>query len=179
MQFQRTRIFPPCTHPHTAGTKRCLACEQESRRLTNDERLALFWSKVDTSGECWRWTAQISTRGYGRFTEHRRSVSAHRWVYRQVCGPIPSGLQIDHRCNTRACVRPAHLQLLTPRDNTLRGTSFSAKNARATHCVNGHEFTADNTYTYKRHDHNGRPERRCRICHRRRRRGAVRRSRCD
>ena len=33
---------------------------------------------------------------------------------------------------------------MTNRENTLRGTSFAAINARKTHCKNGHELSGDN-----------------------------------
>ncbi|MGW3144886.1 HNH endonuclease signature motif containing protein [Streptomyces sp. NPDC001177] len=130
-----------------------------------------FWVKVDrfgpapttapALGPCWLWTASKNNNGYGQFTlrqdGRRRLVLPHRWIYELVKGPIPSGMEIDHRCNTRACVRPSHLRVATHRENTLRGNSITAQMARKTHCKNGHEFTPENTYYQKR-------GRRCRPC---------------
>lgn len=80
-----------------------------------------FWSKVDRSGECWRWTAKITRDGYGCFTVKRNGKTkfygAHRFAYELTSGPIPAGMQVDHRCFNRWCVRPEHLRLASNRQN--------------------------------------------------------------
>ena len=116
-----------------------------------------FWSKVrsDDSG-CWLWTGH-TRRGYGGFRDGRE-VAAHRWAYERCVGPIPDGLQLDHLCRTRACVRPAHMEPVTARENILRGAGLAAQRARATHCPKGHEYTAANTYARNRHRY-------CKRCH--------------
>jgi hypothetical protein len=44
-------------------------------------------------------------------------------------------------------VNPAHLELVTPRENTEASTATPAHiNRRKTHCPRGHEFTPENTY---------------------------------
>lgn len=43
------------------------------------------------------------------------------------------------------CVNPDHLEIVTSKENILRGASFSAVNAAKTHCVRGHAFTPENT----------------------------------
>jgi hypothetical protein len=126
-----------------------------------------FWSKVDTAGPvpehrpslgpCWLWTATTTPNGYGYFKVGGRMVLAYRWAWQELFGPIPEGLQPDHLCRTRLCVRPSHLELVTPRENTLRGVSFAARNARTTHCPRGHEYTEANTRLY-------RGRRYCRAC---------------
>ena len=121
-----------------------------------------FTRKIDTSGDCWKWTGCVIRTGYGAVwaSSERRTAGAHRVAYELFVGPIPKGRQLDHLCRNPRCVRPDHLEPVTPRENTLRGTSFAAENARKTHCHRGHEYTPENTYLYKR---NGR-WRDCRAC---------------
>lgn len=122
----------------------------------NEER---FWSKVDTTGECWLWTSRIERSGYGRFKSSGKYHYAHRVAYGLAVGPIPDGLTIDHLCRVRNCVNPAHLEPVTQRENTLRGEGVAARNARKTHCPQGHEYTLENTCV-------SRGLRHCRTCNR-------------
>lgn len=77
-----------------------------------------FWSKVDKSGECWLWTACLSSNGYGQFkpVSHRRQ-KAHRFVWELTHGQIPNGLCVCHHCDHPSCVNPAHLFLGTHGEN--------------------------------------------------------------
>src|SRR6266487_598808 len=54
-----------------------------------------FWSKVDRTGACWIWTGRRDAYGYGVFKVDRRNLGAHRWLYEQVVGLIPSELETD------------------------------------------------------------------------------------
>lgn len=108
--------------------------------------------------ECWPWLGHLNDHGYGRLDFRGRSVFAHRLVYETVIGPIPEGLNLDHLCHKpeecasgdacphRRCANPRHLAATRIRDNVLRGTGPSAKNARATHCKHGHALTDDNVF---------------------------------
>jgi hypothetical protein len=139
--------------------------------------MARFMAKVDMHGPvpahrsdlgpCWVWTAFLNHLGYGRFSadvDGRRSqVQAHRWLYEQLLGPIPPGLEPDHLCRNRGCVNPAHLEPVTHTENMLRGQTVNAINAAKTHCPRGHEYTPENTYIAPP---GSRTKRRCRICNR-------------
>lgn len=79
-----------------------------------------FWAKVDKSGDCWIWTAYAHPsrdRLYGQFTIGRKKLRAHRFSYEMTHGEIPDGYVIDHICHNTLCVKPAHLQAVTVKEN--------------------------------------------------------------
>ena len=93
-----------------------------------------FWSKVEKSDGCWLWVAARSDYGHGIFTLDRVSIRAHRVSYTLAYGYPGDDLVVDHLCGNPACVNPEHLELVTHRVNTLRGTSAPATNARKACC---------------------------------------------
>jgi hypothetical protein len=126
---------------------------------------------VDENG-CWIWQKAKTTKGYGYKYRDGRMVVAHRWMYELSVGPIPEGLQLDHLCRVHACINPAHLEPVTPRENNRRGIGRAAANARKTHCIRGHAFDEENTYLLP----SGRG-RACRECKRQQQRAAGKRDR--
>ena len=99
---------------------------------------------------CWRWAMNPKGR-YGQFSVGKqKGLLAHRVAYELFNGPIPAGLTVDHLCRNTRCVNPAHLEAVTQRVNTLRGTGPIAVNAAKTVCDHGHELTEANTYLDKR-----------------------------
>jgi hypothetical protein len=136
---------------------------KRGRVLNLEER---FWSRVDKTETCWLWTAGKSSWGYGNFAVAKdKYKSAHVFAYELEHGPIQPvegvRLTLDHLCRMPSCVRPSHLELVSNRENILRGTGFAAKYAVATHCKQGHEFTPANTGTRQRKE-GGRFCRECR-----------------
>ncbi|KKL52374.1 hypothetical protein LCGC14_2286080 [marine sediment metagenome] len=111
-----------------------------------------FWNKVySIESGCWMWCGAITGGGYGNFNiQPGQWSSAHRLTYQEFVGLIPiSRLNerwtLDHLCRVRACVNPLHLEVVTNRENILRGVGFAARHAKTDSCVNGHEFTPENT----------------------------------
>lgn len=122
--------------------------------MNQEER---FWDKVTKTETCWLWTGYTSSDNYGRFNVgNHRPVLAHRFAYALSGGLIPDGLQLDHLCRVRNCVNPDHLEVVTNRENTLRGLHGQL----ITHCPRGHEYTDVNT-RFRKNGH-----RVCRTCHR-------------
>lgn len=82
-------------------------------------RIRAFWAKVDTSGDCWLWTAAVDSAGYGRFRANAAGKldGAHRISYTLCRGPIGDGLLVCHTCDVKLCVRPSHLFLGTDKTN--------------------------------------------------------------
>ena len=145
-----------------------------------------FWAKVEFTATCWLWTATLTRKGYGQFYPTTTpGVPAHRWAYEFCIGAIPEGLQIDHLCRVRRCVRPDHLEVVTPRENHRRGLAplllaqylqrlresgeltggaiaMRERQWAKLHCPQGHPYDSLNTsITAKGH-------RNCRTCHRNR-----------
>lgn len=122
------------------------------------------FSHVVMVDSCWEWVGALSSDGYGRFHDGLRMVQAHRFMYEARRGPIGGGLSLDHLCRNRRCVNPDHLEIVTHRENCLRGESPSALVVRTNTCANGHAMVGWNV----RVETNG--KRRCRTCHNRRER---------
>lgn len=133
-----------------------------------DSDVDRFLAKIEKQENgCWEWTATHNNQGYGQFRIGNFTAKAHRISYMMFVGPIPDGLELDHLCRNRSCVSPEHLEPVTSQENTLRSPiAVAAINAAKTHCLNGHEFTPENTYMQGKHLQN----RGCRECQRNRQR---------
>ncbi len=107
--------------------------------------VASFVSKVRVAGrsECWLWTGQRDAYGYGRFTSGRRKgfpQQAHQISLLLFKGEaVPSGMHTDHLCRNPSCVNPHHLEVVTPRENAMRGDS--GKWRRSETCFRGHPWS--------------------------------------
>jgi len=84
--------------------------QETNRRFKN-------FVKIDPSG-CWVWTGGLC-KGYPDFylINKQRSVRAHRYLWELLNGKISEGLELHHRCENKACIRPSHLKLLSHADH--------------------------------------------------------------
>lgn len=74
---------------------------------------------VPESG-CWIWIGSRNAGGYGTVKYRGKVWLAHRASYTILAGPIPPGLELDHKCRVRACVNPDHLEPVTGQENIQR-----------------------------------------------------------
>lgn len=83
-----------------------------------DKDIQRFWSKVDKNGPvpphcpelgpCWVWTGTDMGAGYGTIKVQGRMIRVHRFAYQLKHGPIPSSVNVLHRCDNKKCCRDSH-----------------------------------------------------------------------
>lgn len=103
-----------------------------------------FWSKVAKGApdECWIW--QAARRGdYGFFNLPPTTMGAHKYAYIEAHGPVPAGFQVDHMCHVKLCCNPAHLQVVTPKQNTENHSGPARNNSSG---IRGVYFTQDKSW---------------------------------
>lgn len=110
---------------------------------------------------CWVWQGTKRSNGYGVTVYRGKQTTTHRAMY-QIVNEVLLGqdVEVDHTCNTRDCINPEHLEVVTHQENMFRG-----KTRRKT-CRNGHEWNEMNTYVtqVKRKQGGMREQRYCRLC---------------
>ena len=65
-----------------------------------------------------------------------RTPRVHRQVWEDMRGPIPDGMEIEHACRVRSCVRPSHKYLVTRGQN--ERLKIWRNRARIELCPEGH-----------------------------------------
>lgn len=58
-----------------------------------------------------------NTDGYCNMWHNHKMRRAHRHVYEECFGEIEEGLVVRHKCDTRNCINPEHLELGTHQEN--------------------------------------------------------------
>lgn len=81
--------------------------------------------------KCWDWQGPTSGNGrgggYPRMNLDGQTVAVHRVVFTHYYGYIPGKKHIDHTCRNRLCVNPAHLELVTHKQNCKRRDKANGK----------------------------------------------------
>lgn len=123
-----------------------------------------LFEKFSRGNGCWEWKGPITWNGYGIFVYGQdhvpKGTTAHRAVYQELVGKIPESMQLDHLCKNKLCVNPSHMEVVTARENLMRGETKAAENVSKTHCPKGHEYRLNQSPHYLRVN-----ERRCHVCH--------------
>ena len=126
------------------------------KRFQSEPLEVRFWNYVNKNSgifalvngeisECWLWTGSLSGKGYAYMSVNNRSKQAYKIGYELTKGPVPAGLELDHLCRTKNCVRPDHLESVTRVENQRRSPlTLAGMNIRKTHCPNGHPYDGIN-----------------------------------
>jgi hypothetical protein len=106
-------------YTQTCGNRLCVNPQHITEIWTTAQ--SRFWKRVAVTDRCWLWTGGLTATGYGQFHFHGRPRVAHKYLYEFERGPVPDGLELDHLCRVRNCVRPDHLEAVTHAENIRRG----------------------------------------------------------
>ncbi len=88
---------------------------------------ARFWPKVNKTDTCWLWQAGCDKDGYGAFKYNDAPGKAHTFSYLLHNKRVPRGMVIDHLCRNPRCVNPEHLEMVSHRENVVRGATVLSK----------------------------------------------------
>ena len=82
------------------------------------------------------------TDGYGRIGKSRKrgTRGAHIVAYELAKGPVPEGLQLDHKCRVRCCINPDHLEPVTQLLNIRRGANMGQRKFVCDACGSPYEI---------------------------------------
>lgn len=94
-----------------------------------------LWMRVFRTAWCWVWLGPLMLGGrYGGISVQGKTKPAHKVAWESVNGPVPEGLELDHLCRNRRCVRPDHLEPVTHLENMRRGARAQEVPLRGYRC---------------------------------------------
>lgn len=118
VRVQRARGWCILHYTHWSKTGDPRRIDHPTFGMTPEQRLLHYTRKTDG---CWLWEGAKIYSGYGSVCwSEFETPFVHRIAYMLWVGPIPPGLEIDHLCSVRNCVRPDHLEVVSRAENNRR-----------------------------------------------------------
>lgn len=87
--------------------------------LTLRQKIETNLLKPDGESGCWVWSKHLSD-GYGMVKWKGKELRVHRAYLIELGVRVPTAMDVDHLCRNKACSNPAHLEVVTHRENVLR-----------------------------------------------------------
>lgn len=97
---------------------------------------------------CWEWMGTKNTGGYGMMGFRGKRHLAHRLAYEFKIGPVPTGMDLLHKCDNIVCVNPAHLVPGTAKDNIIDSINKGRWNRKGENNV-GAKLSARDVYAIR------------------------------
>lgn len=132
----------------------------------------VYANSIPDEDGCLIWDGAKNHAGYGLINIDGNKIT-HRITYKADVGPIPEGLELDHNCEKRACVRTACLEPVTHAENLRRSRErgrYPRKTAVGDVCSGGHVIEGQNAMTYVQPKNRAIQYVKCRTCHNAKRR---------
>lgn len=71
--------------------------------------------------DCWTYLGPKTPDGYGKKRYCGHDISAPRWLWMTLFGPLPDDLAVSHTCGHPGCMNPHHLRACSQADANRAG----------------------------------------------------------
>ena len=104
-----------------------------SRVVYRDMQERLLVNSLEMENGCWQWLGRATKDGYGLINVRQGSKHvarrAHHVAYEFFIGPVPAGLELDHKCYNRRCIHPNHVIPATRQQNNANRRGYRSNHA--------------------------------------------------